>query len=130
MNDRKWLYSLMIRSWILWKDRCDVVFHGVSLNPHTFVHIIHYHLASYLHDNDSSEHYSNNIGSISRWVALSEGVFKLNIDANFDSDTNQYDAGIVLRDYTGTCLGIKGIYGNGALSAENGECMAVQEALS
>ncbi|XP_026396648.1 uncharacterized protein LOC113291315 [Papaver somniferum] len=66
----------------------------------------------------------------SLWIPPEIGVFKFNIDASFDPDTNQLGTGIVLRDYTGECKGIRGEYASGVLSAKMGECMAIREALS
>ncbi|XP_026450452.1 uncharacterized protein LOC113350518 [Papaver somniferum] len=66
----------------------------------------------------------------SRWKPPAVGVMKYNIDGSFDHDSNKFGTGIVLRDHTGTCLGIKGSSGNGALNPEAVECMEVREALS
>lgn len=54
---------------------------------------------------------------------------KFNVDASFNHDTNHCGTGIVLRNFTGRCEGIKGQYTDGFLSPETGECMAIREAL-
>ncbi|XP_026383665.1 uncharacterized protein LOC113279176 [Papaver somniferum] len=118
-RDDKWIYSLMIGAWIIWKDRCDVVFQGVSLNPINSIHRIHYHLASHLHEtHNAASLYSN----VSKWKPPLETIVKFNIDGSYDADTNQYGIGIVLRDSTGEFLGMKRTYGSGALNPEVFEC--------
>ncbi|XP_026455498.1 uncharacterized protein LOC113356547 [Papaver somniferum] len=114
-KEERWLYSLMIGAWIIWKDRCDIVFQGVSLNPCNTVHMMHYHLTLHLQESHSAV-LSNVIAS--RWKPPLDNIFKYNIDGSFDHDTNQFGIGIVLRDSTGRCIGAKRNYGNGALSLE------------
>ncbi|XP_026399921.1 uncharacterized protein LOC113295809 [Papaver somniferum] len=109
--------------------RCEVVFQGVSLNPNTTVHKIYYYFSPYLRGTASINPSHLSVNN-SDWKPPLIGTSKINVDASFDLDTNQLGTGLVLRDHTGTCNGIKGSYSNGALSAEAGECMAVREALS
>ncbi|XP_026459360.1 uncharacterized protein LOC113360022 [Papaver somniferum] len=125
-KDDHWLYTLMIGAWIIWKDRCDVVFQGVTLNHITSIRKIHYHIASHMHDS-----YTVVIpnSTISRWKPPLESILKYNTDGSFDSDSNQFGTGVVLCNSTGHCIGTKGTYVNGALSPEVVECMAIREAL-
>ncbi|XP_026378232.1 uncharacterized protein LOC113272634 [Papaver somniferum] len=122
-ND-KWLFTLMIGSWVIWKDICDVVFQGVSLNPSNFVHKINFYLNAHLHNNDMHTHSPASI-IFSRWKPPMQDF---NIDASFDHDTNQLGTSIVLRNFAGTCQGIKGHYADGILSPEAGECIAIRGA--
>ncbi|XP_026410972.1 uncharacterized protein LOC113306228 [Papaver somniferum] len=126
--EEKMLYTLMTSAWNIWKDRCDVVFQGVSLNPFTSMHMIQYHLRSHFYDNNA---FIRNINThrISHWKHPMHDILKLNVDASFDYDTNQSGTGIVLRSHIGTCEGIKGNYADGILSPEMSECMAIREAL-
>ncbi|XP_026396377.1 uncharacterized protein LOC113291010 [Papaver somniferum] len=125
-KDDKWLYTLVIGAWILWKDRCDVVFQGVTLNPFSSICKIHYHLASHMHESYTAVLTNSNI---SRWKPPLESILKYNTYGSFDSDSNQFGTGIVLRNSTSSCIGTKGTYGNGALSPEDVECMDIREAL-
>ncbi|XP_026397127.1 uncharacterized protein LOC113291855 [Papaver somniferum] len=124
------LFLLMISIWVLWKDKCDVVFQGVKLNSISSVHKISYHLASHLRTYKISNASTRIISSFnSSWKPPPNGIFKLDVDGFFDYNTNQYVIGVVIRDHTGTFLGIKWNYGDGALNPEEAECMAVLEAL-
>ncbi|XP_026408995.1 uncharacterized protein LOC113304149 [Papaver somniferum] len=66
----------------------------------------------------------------SNWIPPINGVVKINVDGSYNEDTNHFGNDIVLRDYIGTCLGIKGRSGDEALNPEAVECMTVIEALS
>ncbi|XP_026410865.1 uncharacterized protein LOC113306103 [Papaver somniferum] len=129
MADEKLLYTMMISAWIIWKDRCDVVFQGVSLNPFGSMHKIHYHLQSHMPDLPAHMHL-NSTYRVSHWQPPIHDTLKFNVDASFNHDTNQLGTVIVLRSHTGTCEGIKGRYADGILSPEMGECMAIREALA
>ncbi|XP_026396064.1 uncharacterized protein LOC113290697 [Papaver somniferum] len=125
--DEKYLYTLMIGIWVIWKDRCDKIFQGVSLNHSSSAHKINYNLSSHLHKTgDNSTELQDNC--IPRWLPHEEGVLKFNVDTSFDHNTNQLGTVVALRDHTGQC--IRGKYTDGVLSAEMGECMAIREALS
>ncbi|XP_026385013.1 uncharacterized protein LOC113280624 [Papaver somniferum] len=125
-KDDHWIYTVMIGAWIIWKDLCDVVFQGVTLNHLTSIRKIHYHLASHMHDSYTAVITNSNISS---WKPPLESILKYNTNGSFDSDSNQFGTGVVLRNSIGHCIGIKGTYGNGALSPEAVECMAIREAL-
>ncbi|XP_026410863.1 uncharacterized protein LOC113306098 [Papaver somniferum] len=127
-EDEKRFLPLLIGAWVIWKDRCELIFQGVTLNSTTYVHKIHYHLTSHMHVENNSLNIDVNGAKISKWKPPLEGVIKLNIYASYDHDTNEFGTGIVMRNHTDNCLGIKGTYGNGALGAESGECMDVREA--
>ncbi|XP_026458764.1 uncharacterized protein LOC113359324 [Papaver somniferum] len=128
-EDEKRFLTLLIGAWVIWKDRCKLVFQGVTLNSITSVHKIHYHLSSHMHVGNNPLNNAMNDAKISRWKPPLEGVIKINIDASYDHNTNEFGTGLVMRNHAGNCLGIKGTYGNGALGAESGECMAVRESL-
>ncbi|XP_026416324.1 uncharacterized protein LOC113311738 [Papaver somniferum] len=125
-KEERWLFSLMIGAWIIWKDHCDVVFQGVSLNPCTTIHRIHYHLTSHMHKPHNAALMNS---QSSRWKPPLENILKYNIDGSFDLDTNQFGTGIVVCDFAGHCIGTKRTYGNRALNLEAVECMAIHEAL-
>ncbi|XP_026450548.1 uncharacterized protein LOC113350629 [Papaver somniferum] len=126
--DKEKLFTLMDGSCILWKNKCDAVFQGVSLNPVNTTHKIHYHFHSLIHVNDMHTNHSD-VLIVSRWIPPAQDSFKFNIDASYDYDTSQVATGIIIRDHTSTCVGIKGSYSDGILSPEVEECMAVFESL-
>ncbi|XP_026459335.1 uncharacterized protein LOC113359996 [Papaver somniferum] len=128
VSNEKKLFILMITSWILWKDRCDVVFQGVSLNPLNSLHRVNFYLNSHQHSFDLHT-ISNHSPAISRWKPPEQYTFKLNVDASFDNDTIQLGTGLVLRNFAGACQGIRGKCANRILSPEAGECLAIREAL-
>ncbi|XP_026396914.1 uncharacterized protein LOC113291615 [Papaver somniferum] len=124
-SDEIWLYTLMIGAWIIWKERCDAIFQGVSLNPLNSVHKINYHLHSHLK--------SHNIASELTHCSLSHqpptpSIININVDAYFDNTTKKMGTGLIIRDETGACGGIKGRFANGTLNPEERECMAIREA--
>ncbi|XP_026399819.1 uncharacterized protein LOC113295708 [Papaver somniferum] len=119
----------MITIWILWKDRCNVFFQGVTLNSVNYVHKILYHLASHMHTASLNPTILCIKSSSSNWKTPPVGMVKLNVDGSFDYETNKYGIDIVIRDHLGTCLGTKGSNGDGSLNPEAVECMAVRDAL-
>lgn len=127
------LYVRMNVSWIIWKDRCDAIHQGKTPNTFSTVRRVTYYLDPCLHPNNQPNAHRNcsiiSAPNISNWHPPPLGVYKLNIDASFDIVSNELGTGIVLRDSAGICEGIKGTYSNGALSAEEGESIAVKEAL-
>lgn len=74
-------------------------------------------------------HPSSSTNKLSQWKPPQPRIIKLNVDAFFDQFTNQLGTSIGLRDFAGTCEGIKGYYADGVLSSEAGECMAIREAM-
>ncbi|XP_026400426.1 uncharacterized protein LOC113296312 [Papaver somniferum] len=133
-SNEKRLLSLMIGSWVLWKDRCDAIFQGVALNPLNTVHRINFYLNSHMntssmHISDSMHNTSSSLLAVSRWKPPRQDTLKFNTDASFSHDTNQLGTGMVLRNFPGICQGIQGHYSDGVLSPDSGECMAIREAL-
>ncbi|XP_026460673.1 uncharacterized protein LOC113361748 [Papaver somniferum] len=127
-QDQSWLITLMVGMWVLWKDRCEVFFQGVSLNPHNTVHKIHYRIASHMHCiNPSQLPLTTSSIKISNWKPPINDVVKFNVDGSYIQDSNSFGTGIVLRNHTGACLGIKGSYGDGVLTPEEVECMACSQ---
>ncbi|XP_026383785.1 uncharacterized protein LOC113279300 [Papaver somniferum] len=123
------LFTCMIGACIIWKDRCEKIFQGVNLNPISSAHRIQYHLSSHLHENLNSSPYCVDDNK-SNWCSPVQGIAKFNVDTSFDHNTNQNGTGVVLRDYTGNCDGIRGSFNYGVLNPEQGECLAAREALS
>ncbi|XP_026428462.1 uncharacterized protein LOC113324360 [Papaver somniferum] len=66
----------------------------------------------------------------SNWKPPPNDIVKFNVDGSYIQYSNSFGTGVVLRNHTCTCHGIKGSYGDGALNPEAVECMAVIEALS
>ncbi|XP_026434333.1 uncharacterized protein LOC113331906 [Papaver somniferum] len=127
-DDDRWLATLMITAWILWKDRCNMVFQGVKLNPFNSMHRIQYHLHSHLLDKSMNTSIVNS-SAHSQWNPHMQDVLKFNVDASFDEETNTLGTDIVLCSHAGNCEGIKGFYIYGVLSPGAGECMDIQEPL-
>ncbi|XP_026409878.1 uncharacterized protein LOC113304974 [Papaver somniferum] len=127
-TNEHWMFTLMIGAWIIWKDRCDSIFQGISLNPINFVHKINYHLISHLKSHNIVHEHMHSITS--HWVPPYPGIIKINVDAPFDSFTSKIGTGLIIRDETGDCIGIKGSFTHGALNPEEGECMEIHEALA
>ncbi|XP_026410344.1 uncharacterized protein LOC113305537 [Papaver somniferum] len=126
--DGKRLHTLMIGTWRIWKDICDSVFQGVSLNPHSTAHKINYHLASRMHDSSHVSFCASN-PRFSHWKPPLQDIVKINVDASFEYLTKQLGTGLIVRDHTWACGGIRGNYTNEVLNAETGKYMAVREAL-
>ncbi|XP_026415051.1 uncharacterized protein LOC113310532 [Papaver somniferum] len=102
----KWLYTLMISAWIIWKDKCDVTFQGVSLNTFNSMHKIHYHLHSHLHESCINNN-NLNVIMISQWKPPLSDIFKFNVHASFSQETNMLGTGIVIRSNTGNFEGME-----------------------
>ncbi|XP_026435195.1 uncharacterized protein LOC113332910 [Papaver somniferum] len=122
------LFTCMIGAWIIWKDRCEKIFQEVNLNPISTVNRIQYHLNAHLHENLICGPYNIN-ETKSNWLPPAQGIAKFNVDTSFDYDTNQNGTGVVLRDHAGNCDRIRGSFKHGVLNPEQGECLAVRDAL-
>ncbi|XP_026454907.1 uncharacterized protein LOC113355877 [Papaver somniferum] len=127
-TNERLLFTCMIGAWIIWKDRYEAIFQGVSLNPISSINRIQYHLNWHLHGNINSSPY-NIKNNISHWCPPAQGIEKFNVDTPFDRNTNQNGTGIALRDHAVNCDGIRGSFKHGVLNPEKGEFLAVREAL-
>ncbi|XP_026428820.1 uncharacterized protein LOC113324744 [Papaver somniferum] len=127
-TNEHWLFTLMIGAWIIWKDKCDSIFQGVTLNPFNSVHKINYHLLSHLKSYNLAHGLMHNITS--HWIPHSPGILNINVDASFDNIIRKTCTGLIIRDETGACRGIKGSFVHGALNTEEAECMEIREALA
>lgn len=122
------LFTCMIGAWIIWKDMCEKIFQGVNLNSISMANRIQYHLSAHLHENLICGPY-NTYNAKSNWLPPAQGIAKFNVDTSFNCDTNQNGIGVVLRDHAGNCDGIKENFKHGVLNPEQGECLAVRDAL-
>ncbi|XP_026458889.1 uncharacterized protein LOC113359482 [Papaver somniferum] len=63
------------------------------------------------------------------WSPPQSNQLKINVDASLDHTSQCFGIGLIIRDSTGQCRGIRGKYINGRIDPEQAECLAMKEAI-
>ncbi|XP_026443767.1 uncharacterized protein LOC113343883 [Papaver somniferum] len=119
-----WTATIMITAWFVWKNRCLKEFENKNQNLHSTIYSINNLLKLFI---DGNLHGSK--PSAACWIPPNSDVLKLNIDASFDHTSTCVGVGLIIRNSTGTCEGIRGRFFNGGVDPEHAECLAFQEAI-
>ncbi|XP_026377582.1 uncharacterized protein LOC113271874 [Papaver somniferum] len=121
---------LMVAAWTIWKDRCSKVFQNI--NPNRLMSLDNINNLS----NSNVQQVTNVIRPLQdiKWVPPDNDCLKFNIDASFKKETLQGGVGLIVRDFVGTCIGVKGIYIDGGMKdgieVEELECKALKDAVN
>ncbi|XP_026419782.1 uncharacterized protein LOC113315739 [Papaver somniferum] len=119
-----WVITLMTTAWFIWKNRCSKVFENKNQNIFFTISSINFminHCITAAPVRIQKQ--------VQLWSPPPMGVLKINVDAAFVYDTSEFDIGLIIRDSTGICRGIRGKYFNGGIDPENVECLHIKEAL-
>ncbi|XP_026399116.1 uncharacterized protein LOC113294964 [Papaver somniferum] len=127
-----WIIMVMITTWEIWKNRCNKVFRNKSPNITKSVKSINYqiqHCFQIMIHRQQQSTLNKSLQFTSTWEPPFIGQLKINIDVSYDDVDKEFGFGLIIRDYTGTCRGVRGRHCNGGLNAEHSERFGVLEAI-
>lgn len=128
IKDNKSLVRLVVTIWLIWKDRCGLVYEQKRQSPVEIAAAADSLTAECLHAFQNTKESSSVSSNNTRWLAPPAGTYTVNVDAYF-SASGLAAFGIIIRDSLGAVIqAVSGRFHH-ILNIEHAEMKAILEGL-